>query len=93
MPRVDFDPRSLGRQIETMLNIRAARRGLKIAEVPSYEADRIHAVVDHSGNRWQFTDKWAQRVVDLDRAGGPICRLLGQERVHKIVQRRRRFGT
>lgn len=31
-----------GFEIETLMNIRAARAGLVIAEVPSYEEDRIH---------------------------------------------------
>jgi glycosyltransferase involved in cell wall biosynthesis len=43
-----------GFEIETMLNIRAARQGLKIAEVPSYEADRIHG----EGRLLTFPDGW-----------------------------------
>jgi glycosyltransferase involved in cell wall biosynthesis len=43
-----------GFEIETMLNLRAARRGLKIAEVPSFEADRIHGV----GRLDTFPDGW-----------------------------------
>jgi glycosyltransferase involved in cell wall biosynthesis len=43
-----------GFEIETMLNLRAARQGLKIAEVPSYEADRIHG----EGRLVTFPDGW-----------------------------------
>jgi hypothetical protein len=31
-----------GFEIETMMNVRALRAGLKVTEVPSFEADRIH---------------------------------------------------
>jgi glycosyltransferase involved in cell wall biosynthesis len=33
-----------GFEIETLMNVRAQRAGLQIAEVPSFEADRIHGV-------------------------------------------------
>jgi glycosyltransferase involved in cell wall biosynthesis len=33
-----------GFEVETLLNIRAVRSGLRIAEVPSYESNRIHGV-------------------------------------------------
>ena len=36
--RVDCD----GFEVETLLNIRAARAGLRVVEVPSFERDRIH---------------------------------------------------
>lgn len=43
-----------GFEIETMMNIRAARNKLRITEVPSFEADRIHGV-----SRLQtFPDGW-----------------------------------
>jgi glycosyltransferase involved in cell wall biosynthesis len=43
-----------GFEIEAMLNLRAVRRGLKIAEVPSYEADRVHG----EGRLVTFPDGW-----------------------------------
>jgi glycosyltransferase involved in cell wall biosynthesis len=52
VPELEID--ADGFEIETMLNIRAARRGLKIAEVPSYEADRIHG----EGRLVTFPDGW-----------------------------------
>lgn len=33
-----------GFEVETVINVRAARAGLKIVEVPSYERDRIHGL-------------------------------------------------
>lgn len=43
-----------GFEIEAMLNLRAHRAGLKIAEVPSFEADRVHGV----GRLVTFPDGW-----------------------------------
>ena len=33
-----------GFEIETMMNVRALRAGLKVVEVPSFEAERVHGV-------------------------------------------------
>ena len=33
-----------GFEVETVLNVRAAKAGFKIVEVPSYEQDRIHGL-------------------------------------------------
>lgn len=43
-----------GFEIETMMNVRALRAGLKIAEVPSFEAPRIHG----EGRLKTFPDGW-----------------------------------
>lgn len=40
LPRLDLDAE--GFEIETMINIRALRAGLTIAEVPSFESRRLH---------------------------------------------------
>ncbi len=37
-----LSPDAPGFEVETLLNVRAAKAGLKIAEVPSFEAERIH---------------------------------------------------
>lgn len=37
-----MDPSCDGFEIETLMNIRALRSNLKVAEVPSYESDRVH---------------------------------------------------
>jgi hypothetical protein len=40
LPKLDLD--ADGFEIETEMNVRALRAGLTVAEVPSFEADRIH---------------------------------------------------
>lgn len=39
-----LDPDCDGFEIETLLNIRAAKAGLRVAEVPSFEDERVHGV-------------------------------------------------
>ncbi len=43
-----------GFEIETVMNLRAVRAGLRISEVPSFEAERIHGV----GKLATFPDGW-----------------------------------
>jgi glycosyltransferase involved in cell wall biosynthesis len=43
-----------GFEIETMMNIRALRSGIRVAEVPSFEAERIHG----ESNLNTFRDGW-----------------------------------
>jgi glycosyltransferase involved in cell wall biosynthesis len=43
-----------GFEIETMMNVRALRSGIRVAEVPSYEAERIHG----TSNLNTFRDGW-----------------------------------
>jgi hypothetical protein len=40
----EVSPYCNGFEVETLMNIRAARAGLKIVEVPSFEYDRRHGV-------------------------------------------------
>ncbi len=40
----DLGINSTGFEVETLMNIRAARRGLRVIEVPSFESDRLHGV-------------------------------------------------
>jgi glycosyltransferase involved in cell wall biosynthesis len=42
LPQIDLD--GDGFEIETQMNLRVLRAGFKVAEVPSFEADRIHGV-------------------------------------------------
>jgi glycosyltransferase involved in cell wall biosynthesis len=42
LPHLDLD--GDGFEIETMMNVRALRAGLKIMEVPSFEAERVHGI-------------------------------------------------
>lgn len=43
-----------GFEIETMMNVRAIREGLKVSEVPSFEAERVHG----TSNLRTFPDGW-----------------------------------
>ena len=52
VPRLQID--ADGFEVEAMLNIRAVREGLRIAEVPSFEAERIHG----EGRLVTFPDGW-----------------------------------
>jgi glycosyltransferase involved in cell wall biosynthesis len=42
LPALDLD--GDGFEIETMMNVRALRLGLRVVEVPSFEAERVHGV-------------------------------------------------
>jgi glycosyltransferase involved in cell wall biosynthesis len=52
LPAIDIEPGEPGDEmlwgdgfeIETLINVRIAKAGLKISEVPSFEADRLHGV-------------------------------------------------
>ncbi len=52
LPHMDVD--CDGFEVETLINVRVAKAGLKIAEVGSYEADRIHG----TSNLNTFRDGW-----------------------------------
>ena len=43
-----------GFEVETMMNVRALYSGLRVAEVPSFEADRVYGV----SNLRTFPDGW-----------------------------------
>jgi glycosyltransferase involved in cell wall biosynthesis len=49
-----LDPDCDGFEIETLLNVRALRKGLKVAEVPSFEYERIHG----TSNLKAIPDGW-----------------------------------
>ena len=52
LPHMDVD--CDGFEVETLINVRVAKAGLSIAEVPSFEADRIHG----ESNLNTFRDGW-----------------------------------
>ncbi len=52
LPELELD--GTGFEIETMMNVRALRRGLKISEVRSFEAERIHG----TSNLRTIPDGW-----------------------------------
>jgi glycosyltransferase involved in cell wall biosynthesis len=58
-----------GFEIETVMNLRAVRAGLRIFEVPSYEAERIHG----EGNLQTFPDGWrVLRAIISERRQGRL---------------------
>jgi glycosyltransferase involved in cell wall biosynthesis len=61
-----------GFEIETVMNLRAVRAGLRIAEVPSFEAERIHG----EGKLTTFPDGWRvlKAIVRERRSGAPAPR-------------------
>jgi hypothetical protein len=52
LPLLDLDAE--GFEIETMMNVRALLAGIKVVEVPSFEAERIHG----KGNLKALPDGW-----------------------------------
>jgi len=48
---LDIAPDCAGFEVETLINIRAARSGLKVVEVPSFEADRVHGTSNLNARR------------------------------------------
>jgi glycosyltransferase involved in cell wall biosynthesis len=54
-----------GFEIETQMNLRALRVGLKVAEVPSFEADRIHG----TSNLHALRDGWRVLMTMLKERG------------------------
>lgn len=52
LPSLNLD--ADGFEIETMMNVRALREGLKVVEVPSFEAERVHG----TSNLRTFPDGW-----------------------------------
>ncbi len=52
LPAMDVD--CTGFEVETLINIRVARAGLQVREVPSFERDRIHG----QSNLRTFRDGW-----------------------------------
>jgi len=56
-----------GFEVETLMNIRALKAGLKVAEVPSFEADRIYG----TSNLKTFPDGWrVLKTIVKERASG-----------------------
>ena len=61
--QVDCD----GFEVETLINIRIAKAGLRVVEVPSFEQRRIHG----QSNLRPFRDGWrVQRTIMKERFGG-----------------------
>ncbi|NJL06198.1 MAG: glycosyltransferase family 2 protein [Chloroflexaceae bacterium] len=69
-----------GFEIETMMNTRAVRAGLRVVEVPSYEADRIHG----TSNLRTFPDGWRVLKTILREAVRPQVRYEPNQRLTQI---------
>lgn len=62
-----------GFEVETLINIRVARAGLKVREVPSFERERIHG----------------QSNLNTFRDGARVLRTIVRERVRKLPSNRK----
>ncbi len=69
-----------GFEIETMMNTRAIRAGLRVVEVPSYEADRIHG----TSNLQTFPDGWRVLKTILREAVRPQVRYQRDQRMPQL---------
>lgn len=88
-----------GFEVETLMNVRAAKHGLRIREVPSYEHGRLNGV----SNLNAFRDGWrVLKTILAERRGGlrpwqPTWRPMGEVQWDGIEQRsgvdRRREGA
>ncbi|MCS6800898.1 MAG: glycosyltransferase family 2 protein [Chloroflexota bacterium] len=72
-----------GFEIETLMNIRALRAGLKVAEVPSFEAPRIHG----EGRLRAFPDGWRVLKTILRER---FCPTVDVRRVDRVFGKRER---
>ena len=67
VPRLDLD--GDGFEIETMMNVRALKIGLRVAEVPSFESRRIHG----ESNLHTIPDGMrVLRTIIRERLSGPV---------------------
>lgn len=72
LPVLQLD--SNGFEIETVMNVRALRVGLRVAEVPSFEAERIHG----TSNLRTIPDGWrVLQAIGREYAVSPIRRPTG----------------
>jgi hypothetical protein len=64
-----------GFEVETLINLRIANAGMRITEVPSYEADRLHGETNlktfRDGFRVLFTilGEWGHQHAPTPRGG------------------------
>jgi glycosyltransferase involved in cell wall biosynthesis len=71
LPAMNVD--CTGFEVETLINIRIARSGLKVSEVPSYERDRIHG----------------ESNLNTFRDGGRVLKTIFRERVRRVPRQGR----
>jgi hypothetical protein len=73
-----------GFEIETLIHVRVALAGLRVAEVPSYEYPRLHGmsnlrtardgmrIIRTMAAEWRGRQPSAPQLVTLPRQGGPV---------------------
>jgi glycosyltransferase involved in cell wall biosynthesis len=80
VPALDLDGN--GFEIETMMNIRALRVGLAVAEVPSFESPRIHG----ESNLRTIPDGWrVLKTIFRERFTSPPLPVVGNARIRPVV--------
>jgi len=93
IPHLELD--GDGFEIETMMNVRALRAGFKIAEVPSFEAERVHGIgrLRTIPDGWRVLNTiWREWFRHLEREGNntnntplPLTKLVDYERECKAA--------
>src|SRR4029077_19240070 len=73
LPAMDID--CTGFEVETLINIRVARAGLKVGEVPSFERGRIHG----------------ESNLNTFRDGGRVLKTILRERFRRMPRQRKVF--
>jgi glycosyltransferase involved in cell wall biosynthesis len=75
LPRLDLD--ADGFEIEAMINLRAHKAGLRIREVPSFEAERVHGV----GRLVTFPDGWrVLKTIMREKRSRPVASITTDQR-------------
>jgi glycosyltransferase involved in cell wall biosynthesis len=86
LPVLDVD--CTGFEVETAIHVRAMHAGLKIAEVPSFEARRLHGTSNLNAMRDGFRILgWITREWIRTRGNGPARRTEGSARVLDLRNR------
>jgi hypothetical protein len=91
LPTLDLD--ADGFEIETLMNVRALRAHLKVAEIPSFEAERIHG----ESNLNTFRDGWrVLKTIVRERIKawrGETLSSWKRDTEHKSILRRQPIST
>jgi Glycosyl transferase family 2 len=84
LPALKLDPNCYGFEIETLMNIRAAKANLRVQEIPSHERLRMHG----ESNLHVFVDGWRiLRAIVAEAVRGPRRRHLGALRLARQAVR------
>jgi len=85
LPQLDVDCH--GFEVETLMNVRAAKAGLRVSEVPSYERSRVHGVSNLNATRdgWRVLRTILRERVTSSRTAEPDPdRFLSRARVPQV---------